>query len=49
MCKGINEFKKGYQPRACVIKKNRQDYFGNKIQTTKLQKTLVMLGAIPVE
>ena len=30
-------------------KENRQDYFGNKILTTKLQKILVMLGAIPVE
>jgi len=30
-------------------RENRQNYFGYKIQTTKLQKILVMLGAIPVE
>ena len=30
-------------------KRNRQNYFGYKNQTNKLQKILVMLGAIPVE
>ena len=45
MYKGINEFKKGYQPHAYVIRESRQNYFGYKIQTTKLQKILVMLGA----
>ena len=28
-----------------LIRENRQNYFGYKIQTTKLQKILVMLGA----
>ena len=32
-----------------LIRENRQNYFGYKIQTTKLQKILVMLGALPVE
>ena len=32
-----------------LIRENRQNYYGYKIQTTKLQKILVILGAIPVE
>ena len=32
-----------------LIKENMQNYFGYKIKMTKLQKTLLILGAIPVE
>ena len=32
-----------------LIRENRPNYFEYKIQTTKLQKILVMFGAIPVE
>ena len=30
MCKGINEFKKGYQPRAYVIKKHNGTILADK-------------------
>ena len=33
----------------CSELANKRNYFGYKIQMTKLQKILVMLGAIPVE
>ena len=38
-----------YNNEVCHLFKNRPNYFGYKVQTTKLQKILAMLGAIPVE